>query len=531
MSTDADPVLIKQRSLWIGCAFVMCLVGSGLVHSQPRLLGSGGAELFGHAWVQWWHGLALPAWPSGTDWAMGAQEWPVMDPLLTIFAAVLGKIVGFTAAWNVVLLLAVGLSFWGGACLADRADGDPLLGGVGLALSPIYLGSLASGLTEDAALGLLAFALCDLIFPRKPRDRIRGGVLLGFTAWCGLYLAFMGALIAVICGLSSYLGKKQDRKRILKEWVFAGVIALLVASFALLLMRGRLGGQGHHFGSPPIPVFEPLWQLNPVRSADLASFFMPGQPVVPDDALLRLHPVYFGWVLLVCAIRAGRSAWWWLVVVACLVSCGPVFQFRGHSSGISNPFDWLFSWIPFADMVNHKARLMLAGQIGLVVLAAKGLKRWKRAGHWVSAALILELVFLSPAPLPLPTTPSQVDEIFEKVDAGEGALLVLPIGGPGIHPQRPLYEQRAHARVLALRPNRPGPLPGMAQTPLGRWLFSLGQPVSFDPPQPIDVNPFLEGGVHTILVRDPWVEAVREGLGDPTIQSQGGAIWELSGLN
>jgi hypothetical protein len=133
--------------------------------------------------------------------------------------------------------------------------------------------------------------------------------------------------------------------------------------------------------------------------------------------------------------------------------------------------------------------------------------------------------------LPLPTTPSQVDEIFEKAEAGEGALLVLPIGGPGIHPQQPLYEQRAHARVLALHPNRPGPLPGMAQTPLGRWLFSLGQPMTFEAPQPIDVSPFLQEGIHTILVRDPWVEVVRDGLGDPTIQSQGGAIWELSGLN
>lgn len=530
MSSDAAPDLIKQRSLWIGCVLVMCLVGSGLIHSQPRLLGSSGAELFGHAWVQWWHGLALPAWPSGTDWAMGAQEWPVMDPLLTIFAAVLGKIVGLTAAWNSVLLLAVGLCFWGGASLADRADGDPLLGGVGLALSPIYLGSLASGLTEDAALGLLAFALCDLIFPRRPRDRIRGGVLLGLTAWCGLYLAFMGALIALSCTLAACV-RKQDRKAILKEWLFAGMIALVVACFALILMKGRLGGQGHHFGSPPMPAFEPLWQLNPVRSADVASFFMPGRPVVPEDALLRIHPVYLGWVLLFCALWAGRSAWWWLVVVACLVSCGPVFKFGGHSTGVSNPIDWIFSWIPFAEMVNHKARLMLAGQLGLVVLAAKGLKRWKRAAHWVSLALVLELVFLSPAPLPLPTTPSQVAEIFEKAEAGEGALLVLPIGGPGIHPQQPLYEQRAHARVLALHPNRPGPLPGMAQTPLGRWLFSLGQPMEFEPPQPIDVSPFLQEGIHTILVRDTWVDEVRDGLGDPAIQSQGGAIWELSGLN
>jgi hypothetical protein len=531
MSIETQEPLIFRRSLWAGCLLVLVLVASGLLKVEPQLLGTSGAEIFGHAWVQWWHAEALPTWPSGTEWALGASNWPVVDPLPTALAAILSKAVGLGWAWNTLLLFSVALCFWGGAFLSHRAGGVALLGGLGCALSPVFLGSLASGLTEDASLGLLAFALGFLLFPRGRRDRLWGGILLGLTAWCGLYLAFMGALLALVCGLGSVWRTQQARGVVLREWALAGCIALGIAGLALVLIGGRLGGEGHRFGSPPLPQFEPLWQLNPVRSADVASFFAPGRPLVPEDTLIRMHPVYFGWVLVLCAFRAGKSAWWWVVASTFLIACGPVFHWAGRSTEFGNPVDWAFSWLPFAEQINHKARLMLVGQMALVVLAAKGLQKWKSPAHWVCLAWVLEVFFLSPAPLPLPTTPAQVDAIFYEAAQGTGTLLVIPVGGPGIHPQRPLYEQRAHARVLALRPNRPGPLPGMAQNPTGRWLFSLGQPHALEAPNSIDVGPFLEQGVQSILVREAWVDSVSKGLGDPTVRGQGGAIWELSGLN
>jgi hypothetical protein len=493
---------------------------------EARLLGDAGAELYGHAWVQWWHAEALPAWPGGTDLAQGTHNWPVVDPLTTALAAVFTGLLGSTASWNGVLLLGVFLSFWGGATLAERTGGSALLGGTALALSPIYLGSLASGLTEDAGLGVLAFALASLLFPKNPRERILGGALLGLTAWCGLYLAFMGALVACVCGLRALFRRQQ-----LKEWILAGCVAALVAGLALWMIGGRLFGEGHRLGQPPLMEFEPLWQLNPVRSADVASFFVPGRPLVPEEALLRMHPAYLGWVLLLCALRAGRSAWWWLLGLTALVACGPRFVVAGHPTGIFNPMDWCFSQLPFADQINHRARLMLLGQMALVVLAAKGLARWRRPEAWVCLGLVAEIMLVSPAPLPLPTTPAKVDAIFAKAAGGEGRLLVLPMGGPGIHPQRPLYEQRAHARILALRPNVPGPLSGIGESPTGRWLFSLGQVRVETVPESIDVRAFLQRGIRSILVREAWVDPVREGLGEPHAQAQGGAIWELTRLN
>ena len=526
MLSGSAESLVRRRSLWTACFLILVLVASGLLRADAHLLGDERAEIFGHAWVQWWHAEALPQWPAGTDLAAGSLDWPVVDPLTTGIAALLSRLIGATASWNGVILLGVALCFWGGATLASRAGGSPLLGGVGLSLSPIYLGSISSGLTEDLGIGLLAFALAFLLYPRAPRDRILGGALLGLCAWCGLYVAFMGALIALFCGLRAVL-----RREALRQWILAGALAFLIAALALWMAGGRLLGEGHRMGVPPAVDFEPFWQLNPVRSADLASFVVPGAPFMPEDALMRSHPTYLGWVLILCAIRAGRSGWWLLFALSAAVACGPSIRFAGQDTGLQNPFDWAFSLVPFAEQVNHKARLMLLGQLALVVLAAKGLLAWKRPAPWICSGLIIEICWLSPAPLPLPTTPAAVDAIFAEARQGEGRLLVLPAGGPGVHPQRPLYEQRAHARVLALRPNVPGPVSGLGRSPTGRWLFSLGQSRSVERPESIDVSPFLEQGVGTILVRDAWVDQAQRGLGDPHLKAQGGAIWQLSQLS
>ena len=174
-----------MRGLTFGALAAVTLVGGSLLTTgEPALLAWPGGEVFGHAWVQWWHGLALPDWPRGTDLARGTEAWPVIDPLTTALAALLGRLVGWTLAWNLVLLGGVALAFVGGAVLARRCDGDPWVGGTVLALGPIFMGSLASGLTEDAGLGLIALALALLRSP-APRRVLAGGALLGLAAWCG----------------------------------------------------------------------------------------------------------------------------------------------------------------------------------------------------------------------------------------------------------------------------------------------------------------------------------------------------------
>ena len=137
MLSGSAESLVRRRSLWTACFLILVLVASGLLRADAHLLGDERAEIFGHAWVQWWHAEALPQWPAGTDLAAGSLDWPVVDPLTTGIAALLSCLIGATASWNGVILLWGALCVWGGATLASRAGGSPLRG-VSLFLRSIW---------------------------------------------------------------------------------------------------------------------------------------------------------------------------------------------------------------------------------------------------------------------------------------------------------------------------------------------------------------------------------------------------------
>ena len=87
------------RQLAVGAVATATLALAGLVpawivgETRP-LIGSPAGEVWGHAWVQWWHADALPHWPDGPGaWLLDDRKWAVIDPLTTLFAATLGALV------------------------------------------------------------------------------------------------------------------------------------------------------------------------------------------------------------------------------------------------------------------------------------------------------------------------------------------------------------------------------------------------------------------------------------------------------
>ena len=93
---------------------------------------------------------------------------------------------GATHAWNFMVLGFVTLAFAGGWRLARAEGGDPLTGAVALALSAPFLGSLASGLTEDGALGLGALGLSLSVGAVRETHPWRAGLLGGACLRCSL---------------------------------------------------------------------------------------------------------------------------------------------------------------------------------------------------------------------------------------------------------------------------------------------------------------------------------------------------------
>lgn len=441
--------MIRRPDLLLALALAALLVGPAA--ADGALAGSPGAEVYGHAWVQWWAAAQWPAWPAGTDLAVGTDPWPVIDPLPTWLVAGLARIVGPTAAWNVWIAAGVALAAVGGAALARAVGGLPAVGAVGLATAPVFLGSLTSGLTEDAALGLVALALAALLQGRPAL----GGLLLGLSAWCGLYLGWLGGLAAAALAVHALV---RTRGRDWRPWLLAGVLALVVAAPAAAPFRDRLGGKGHRAGVVTDRP-EPLWRLDPWRGADLASFVAPGKVDV-GEALVREHPVYLGFATLALAAAAGPSPAW-LGVLACVaVAPGERLSFAGEPLGLENPAIHVFRLLPFAARFNHHARVMLLGQMVLVALAARGAARVAARRPRLAAAaplvLLAETALLSPARVPLPSAPDASPEIYAALATlPPGPVAVRGASGPGIHPQKVFFDQRAHGRRLLHNPNRP----------------------------------------------------------------------------
>lgn len=516
---------VSRARLLLSAALIALLVGARLVVS-PGLLGAPGAEVFGHAWVQWWHAEALPGWPSGPGaWLVDPRPWPVIDPLPTALAALLTRLGGIETGWNALVLGGVALAFWGGADLARRVGGDPVVGGLALSLAPSLMGSAASGLTEDLAVGLAAMALAR-VGDADWRQGAIAGALLGLLAWCGLLLAWMAGVAALGLGLAALL---RDRRR-WRGLALGAAIAGLLALPAALLQGDRLGGTGHRAGQV-IERAEPLWRLNPWRGVDLASLWIPG-PMDPGDALVRMHPGYLGLSLLGLAVLGRWSRWWVLLGGVLLLAPGPRLAWMGSPLGLDNPAVRMLRGLPMGDLVNHHGRLLLLGAIALAALASRGATRipprWRL---FIGGLVAMDLAALSPLPMPMPTTPHAPLAVYD-CDTGPcvgalspGGLLELPVAGPGIHFQRPLLQQPFHRRPVLADPNRPGLPPSVARTESGRWLGSLAFP---DPaPAPAAFSP--PAGIAVLVARDPETAArVRAVLGPPDTERGGAAAWDVA---
>lgn len=499
-----------SRHLPVALAAVLVLVAARLIVA-PGLLGSPGGEVYGHAWVQWWHSIALPDWPAGTALAEGAAVWSVIDPLPTALSALLWRGFGPMVGYNTWILLAVALAFSGGVFLARQEGGDALTGGLTLALWPALLGSLQSGLTEDGGVGLLAIGLA--LIGRKTRySGVLAGLALGLAAWCGLVLAWAAAVIAIGLTLTT------DRKAwpgLLLGALFAGLLVLPLA----MLHADRLAGVGHHAGAV-VARAEPLWRLNPWHGIDLLSLLTPGHQD-PGDALVRIHPGYLGIVPLLLALRAGWCRWWPVLIGTALLALGPSISAAGLPTGVNNPVVALAHWLPLGSLLNHHGRVLILGGVAMAALTARGVSRLPGRLRLPAALLLAaDLALLSPAPLPMLTTALRAPDAAHMLDAlPAGPVLVVPVAGPGVHFQRPLLDQRVHGRPLLLSPNRPG---APIETDAGRWLAGL----AFDPPPPPPQAIALPPGL--ILAMPGYAEAVSAGLGPPEVLgADGSAAWVI----
>jgi hypothetical protein len=468
----------------VHAALIGVLIAAGLCGPalwSGELLGSAGAETFGHAWVLGWATEAWPAWPTGTTTAVGAANWPVIDPLPTWLTAAAAQLVGVDVAWNLRVALAIVLAAMGGARLARAWGGNPQVGAAGTALMPIFLGSITSGLSEDLAVGLLAWVLAWATEKRWWHAALGVGLLAG----CGLYLGWMGGVAMAALALRPAPMRELGKR--------AG--ALLLAATLAVGAAAPFAGRMRTGARAATPAVEAHWRVNPWRGADVASFVAPGK-VDLAGAALREHPTYLGAATVGFAALGGTPAGW-LAVAACVaVAPGDSFSVAGQPTGVANPAAAVLDALPGGNQLRNHARLMLLGQLLLVGLAARGAerlrRRWPRAGLVAGLVIVAEVVFLSPARAPLPGTPTEAPAIYAALSRAPAGLPVRVVGSP--NPQAPFFYQRVTGRGLRNDPNRPDP----------------GRP---------------EPATEIIVAFGPARARLTEELGRPDVEAEDGAAW------
>jgi hypothetical protein len=148
------------------------------------------------------------------------------------------------------------------------------------------------------------------------------------------------------------------------------------------------------------------------------------------------------------------------LAVAVALAPGAALTWMGTPLGLGNPVYNVARHLPGMAGVHHAARLMLGGQLALIVLAGRGaarlVVRFPALPHRVHLAVLLEALLLAPARVPMARTPAGSPTIYAALAAlPDGPVSVAGAAGPGRSPQKVFYDRRAHGRTLLHEPNMP----------------------------------------------------------------------------
>ena len=476
------------------------------INHPTTLIGIGGAEVYGHGWNWWWRTQRWPILEQGTHAAVGVESFPAIDLLPLMTLGWIARWFSPVAAHNIWVVLCCALAAYGGKKLADSVNGNPLFGAMAVAWSAPFLGSISSGLTEDMALGLSALALA-----AARRNLVVAAGWTVATAASGLVLGWLtGALLLGYGMLHAHPWKQRLNA--------AGVLA--AGSGPLLWLHwNRLTGGGHRSGEHVLGN-EPFWSINPWKQADAASFFLT-QDLELTSLMVRAHPGYLSWVVLLLVMLAGRKHWKLIALGLGFIglALGANLRFLGQDTGAPNPIWMLWQVLPGAELLNHHARVIPVALLPLVAVAAQRVATLRIAQQpFLLLLLGCELCLLSPMGIFLPTTSSHQSSLLQSHQPTQGRWLHLPMSGPGRSFQLPLWLQTQHQQPLWLWPNRPGYPPTAPKNETIEWLL---RPDTASVPS----TPCMPSDITGIFAEAQLKSTYSPVLGPPQQEDQSWLIW------
>lgn len=416
------------------------------------------------------------------------------DPVGTVLTLFLRPLFGRVGAYDALVFVQLALTMFATFRLARELVRDAvsaLLPAVAFALTPLVLVYCVTGAVTDM-LNLWPYPLALRALLRAlHREGWRDGFAAG--AWAGLgflscpynFVIFSAmaapALLFVPVlwrrGVGPVETEAPPLRQLGRALAAAALPALLVGGGAAweirritrspdsMMSEEVIAGTRH---SAPYPFLDP-------RHVDRYTAYLADYVAVGKGALIersagsRYYRAFSpGISLLLLAGLGGvlhrrRGMWlfWTLTAAWCFAaSTGPFLPLtRVQAPGGAVNVAWLFCHhvLPGGDVILEPFRYALGGVLALVMAAAMGLDELvRRGGRWLGGAALglwlVELVVVSPVPVPLPTADLRLDPGWSRLDTalGPGAVLSLPYFDRGTDRFRRIHflEQRVHGRPI-----------------------------------------------------------------------------------
>jgi hypothetical protein len=371
--------------------------------------------------------------------------WNTSVPLLGLLLAPVTTTWGPVLSFNLLLVLAYGLSAWCGYLAIRRFAPGRLaaaVGGLIYGFSPaIRVQSHHLHMSLAFLVPLMLLALHEILVRQRRSPWLVGaglGLMAGAQLLIGEELLAMTALLAFAMFLLVVL---PNLRRVRERWAYAAkafAIGLVVVSAIVVWpLSVQFGG--------PQRVYGDIQKTN--YSNDLQSFILPGRPqaLTWDGAgeLVRWfaggNSAYLGLPLLLLLIALGVH---WrssavvrtglaLMVIAAVLSLGPTLLVGGRDTGIRMPWAFFESLPLLASLIPSRLAQLTALFAGLLVAVFVDVV-WREGGWRRLAAVVVVLLVLAPLwpSSTIPAQPVMTPAFFTRPAAHElprdSVVLVLP---------------------------------------------------------------------------------------------------------
>jgi hypothetical protein len=486
----------RRRALILGwyLLWIAFFLGSAVFGLHERIIGD---ELSGAWRTLWAHDWTLHRLRTDGAWPLTATEvaYPRSGPFSSIapvndaLSLLPQLLVGLVPAYNLVVIFHWLLAATGGYALARAAGArraGALVGGSVMGWNSFLLTyGIASAVVETSTVGWVAWFFAAMVaLVRRPGLglAIATGLLFAIAGVASFYWALLIALVVPLVAVPAladrWAAAPEGRGRLFGSVLLAVVVAA-AAFFPLAMpLLDTYAAQGavlQDYATRKQELLDPGVMANLAHDyATVQGLLFPGkgQLTAHADMDRLVQSTYAGWVAIALAaagLRRGALRWLALALAGALLALGP-FVFLNPGAWRSAPvfyWVWLRDLIPPVRMITSYVRFDVFASLGLAVLAALGADRLIAAAtetlpkpraprtllaFGLSAAVLMEMAFVSPVPFPLPTAPAKIPSVSETLATlpSPGAVLDWPqrYAGLPVEVSRYFFYQSAHHRPI-----------------------------------------------------------------------------------